>query len=79
MFSSLLSKLGINREQAPSFHYYLERHIHLDGDEHGPMALRLVNAMCKDDDSVLLHQALASAEEALLSRRRLWDQVLERV
>lgn len=47
MFSSLLSKLGISAETAPTFYYYLERHIHLDGDEHGPMALHLVDTLCR--------------------------------
>lgn len=30
MFRALLARMGITREDAPVFHYYLERHIHLD-------------------------------------------------
>lgn len=75
MFNSLLAKLGIGEERAPIFHYYLKRHAELDGDEHGPAALRLVATLCGDDPK-RLEEAVSSAKEALASRARLWDRVL---
>jgi len=75
MFNSLLDKLGIGEERAPIFHYYLKRHAELDGDEHGPAALRLVATLCGDDPK-RLGEAITSAKEALASRARLWDRVL---
>jgi hypothetical protein len=74
MFNSLLAKLGIGEDQAPIFHYYLKRHAELDGDEHGPAALRLVATLCGGDPK-RLQEAVASAQEALTSRTRLWDSV----
>ena len=38
MFRALLDKMKISREDAEVFHYYLDRHIELDGDHHGPGA-----------------------------------------
>lgn len=76
MFQSLLSKLGISQSQAPLFHYYLQRHAELDGEEHGPAALRLVTALC-NDHSKKLEEALTSAQVALQSRKRLWDALAE--
>ena len=74
MFNSLLAQLGIGRARAPIFHYYLKRHAELDGDEHGPAALRLVATLCGDDPKKL-DEAIESAKAALASRSRLWDRV----
>ena len=74
MFNSLLAKLGLGEERAPIFHYYLKRHAELDGDEHGPAALRLVAALCGNDPAKLA-EAVDSAKAALASRARLWDSV----
>jgi hypothetical protein len=78
MFNSLLAKLGIGEERAPIFHYYLKRHAELDGDEHGPAALRLVATLCGDDPAKL-SQAVESAMAALASRTKLWDRVQARL
>ena len=74
MFNSLLAKLGIGEERAPIFHYYLKRHAELDGDEHGPAALRLVATLCGNDPAKLA-EVIDSAKAALASRARLWDSV----
>ena len=74
MFNSLLAKLGIGEERAPIFHYYLKRHAELDGDEHGPAALRLVATLCGNDPAKLA-EAIDSAKAALASRARLWNSV----
>ncbi|MFZ0434394.1 MAG: DUF3050 domain-containing protein [Chthoniobacterales bacterium] len=74
MFNSLLAKLGIGEDRAPIFHYYLKRHAELDGDEHGPAALRLVATLCVDDPK-RLEEAVESAKASLASRARLWDSV----
>ncbi len=71
-----LSRLGV--EQVPCFHYYLERHIHLDGHLHGPMALRMLEILC-NEDPVKGEEAETAAEEALCARIRLWDGVLEAI
>jgi Protein of unknown function (DUF3050) len=76
MFNSLLAKLGIGEDRAPIFHYYLKRHAELDGDEHGPAALRLVATLCGEDPTSI-EEAIDAAKEALASRARLWDRVLE--
>jgi hypothetical protein len=59
-------------EGMPVFKHYLDRHITLDHDEHGPLALRLLAALCEDDT-----ERIAAAErvglEAIEARIRLWD------
>jgi hypothetical protein len=74
MFHSLLDQLGIGPDQAPIFHYYLQRHAELDGDEHGPAALRLVATLCEDHPARLA-EAVETAQAALASRGRFWDSL----
>jgi hypothetical protein len=58
------------------FKYYLNRHIALDRDEHGPMANRLLLSLCGSDESrwQVTEQA---AVDCLEIRRRLWDGIYE--
>jgi hypothetical protein len=75
MFRAILERSGIARQDAPSFHYYLERHIHLDEGSHGPLSLRLLNGLCHDERE--REEAVAAAREAVQARVRFWDGVLE--
>ncbi len=70
--------MGSILDGAPIFKHYLERHITLDHDEHGPLALQLLAATCEEDPG---RQAIAEAVgvEAIEARSRLWDGVLEEI
>jgi hypothetical protein len=59
----------------PVFSHYLERHITLDHDEHGPLALRLLSVAC-DGDRQRIADADRVAIEAVDARSRLWDGIL---
>ena len=75
MFRALLDKMQISMDEAEVFHYYLDRHIELDGDHHGPMSLRMLDLLCEGDEA-----KIAEAEEAALNaiqaRIKFWDGVL---
>lgn len=60
------------------FRYYLDRHIEVDGGEHGPMAWRLVDCLCGDDPA-RWRAAEEAAERSLEARMILWDGVCERL
>ncbi|MBE7180730.1 MAG: DUF3050 domain-containing protein [Terriglobus roseus] len=71
----------LNRELAgrlETFVWYLQRHIEVDGEEHGPMALRMIAELCADD-ATRWQEAEAAAIAALQSRLRLWDGILVNV
>jgi hypothetical protein len=56
------------------FQFYLRRHVELDGDEHGPMAARLIESLCGADESKW-RSAEEAAVAALRSRLALWDGI----
>jgi hypothetical protein len=56
--------------------WYLERHIELDGGDHGPLALRMLADFCSNDEK-LWADAANAAEAALLARLTLWDEILD--
>lgn len=74
MFRKLLAEMGVARNNAPLFHYYLDRHIHLDDEFHGPLSLQLLDKLC--DGSAAKRQAAARAGcAAIAARIEFWDGV----
>lgn len=78
MFRNFLERMQISEAQAPAFHFYLNRHIHLDEDFHGPLSFKLLETLCADDPERIAEAEIA-AEEALCARIRFWDGVLEAI
>ena len=58
--------------------WYLERHIEVDGEDHGPLSLRMVADLCENDEQ-LWDDATAAAQSAILSRIALWDGILAEI
>lgn len=78
MFRALLARMGVKQRRAPVFHYYLERHIHLDEGQHGPLALRMLEELIGDDATRRRETELA-AVKAIRARIDLWDGVREAI
>ena len=72
VFQSLLDQLDLNSLKAPKFHYYLKRHIEVDGDDHGPMSLLLVDFFI-DGDPTKLVEAETAALEAIEARIKMFN------
>jgi hypothetical protein len=75
VFSAVRANVDEVLANAPVFRHYLDRHIALDHDEHGPLALRLLASMV-DGDPVRAAEAEAVAIAAVRARSGLWDGVL---
>jgi hypothetical protein len=78
IFRELVRDLNQRGSNLGKFIWYLERHIEVDGEDHGPLSLRMVADLCGDDPE-LWEQAAATAEAAIEARLALWDGILAEI
>lgn len=78
MFRRLLTTLRTHERRLELLDYYVERHIEVDGDHHGPLAMELID-LAVGQDPQRLHEATVAAHDALERRARFWDGVLREV
>jgi hypothetical protein len=78
MFERILEGCEIANRQAPTFCYYLKRHIELDAQNHGPAAEQLLQRLtqARPDRE---QQACNAAISAVESRIALWDGMRAKV
>jgi len=78
MFESIISTLEAHKVDCPTLMYYLVRHVHVDGGEHGPLSEMCLEALCAGHQG-RQHEALEFGRQALQERLGLWDRTLERM
>lgn len=61
--------------QLALFRWYLDRHIEVDGDQHGPMALQMLGNLCGTDPEKW-REAEKAAADAVEARIAFWDGIL---
>ncbi len=76
MFIQILehSKYNKGTNQYSKLLYYLQRHIDIDGDEHGPLALKMIDSL-SDGDQIKESEIIETAKASLLKRIELWDGI----
>jgi hypothetical protein len=83
MFTSILGDMSknFNKEEKvmfPNLHYYLERHIEIDGGEHSHAALDCLQSLCENDETKWV-EAKDAGVQSLKLRSALWDEVSEKI
>ena len=78
LFTSIIKGLNQENDELEALIYYLERHIELDGDEHGPLSLRMIEELC-EDDAEKWQEAEIAAIKALEVRQHLWNEISQKI
>lgn len=76
LFSALMTQWQVEGRPVERFVYYLERHIEVDGDKHGPMVRQLLEALCADRPD-RLEESRAIAQQVMRARIALWDAIYQ--
>lgn len=76
MFTSILEAIQQNAPNTDlsKFVYYFQRHIELDADEHGPLAMQMILELAEEDEQKW-QDIMDTAKEALVKRIALWDAI----
>ncbi|WP_395060240.1 DUF3050 domain-containing protein [Flavobacterium sp.] len=80
MFTEILKNFQTNFPEIDlsKLIYYFERHIELDADEHGPMAMAMITELCGTDSNKWKEVENISIQ-ALEKRIGLWDAIEEKI
>jgi len=73
-----LSRDAAQAARVQTLRWYLDRHVSIDGDEHGPMAARLFRSCCMGDEATVV-RSLAAATRSLEARLALWNEIAARL
>ena len=74
LFRGLLDRLIVLELPCPTLRWYLERHIALDGDSHGPLAETMVRTLAGNDPAA--HQTVRTVRRQVLAdRAAFWDAI----
>ena len=77
MFEPLLRCVAEQDSRFAPMHYYLQRHIELDGSDHGPKAQAMLDTVCSTPAQRLMAQQ--TAVRVLHARLRLWDSIADSI
>lgn len=75
-FNSVLVQLEGAQIPCTIFKWYLQRHVDIDSNEHGPAARRLLEELC-NKDPIKEQEATDAAITAIKAREKYWDLIIQ--
>lgn len=80
MFTAILKNFQSNFPETDlsKLIYYFERHIELDADEHGPMAMKMIDELCGENETKWKEVEEVTIQ-SLEKRIALWDAIEEKI
>lgn len=78
MFKPLVDSLVETSSSRGRLVFYLNRHIEVDEEHHGPLAEKLLLELCQDDPQ-RISRANIIGEKSFEARMKLWDGVLKEI
>ncbi len=78
IFENLVRVVRHDGAEPSLFVQYLQRHVELDGDDHGPKAIAMLRQLCGHDPE-RWQEATASAVRSLEARVAFWSAIAETV
>ncbi len=72
VFTQIVQVLKAENLECPTLLYYLERHIEVDGESHGPLAMKCLKEICENNETKTLRAQYAGVQ-ALRMRFEMWN------
>ncbi len=78
VFTEIVKVLKSENIDCPTLLYYFERHIEVDGESHGPLAMKCLKEICAENETKTLRAHYAGVQ-ALRMRYKMWDSTLQAI
>jgi len=78
MFQKFIDHINEGDKSYTNIRAYLQRHIDVDGEDHGPLSFQLLNEICEGDETKE-QMVVDAGVNAIVNRIKLWDGIYSEI